>query len=72
MIFSSVLLPGAVASDDSQRLAARNLERDVLHCFEIVKAGLMPEKLGKQLAQSIRTLLDDAEALRDVLQPNYG
>ena len=70
--FQQGALARPVASNNSQRLAPRNFKRGILHCQKIVEAGLMAKQLGEQLAQSIGTLLDNPEALADILQSNCG
>ena len=67
MIFSSVLLPEPLRPMMPSGLSAWNLERRILHRFEIVKAGVVAEHSGEQFAHRVRTLVDDAEALGDVL-----
>ena len=63
MIFSRVLLPDPLRPMIPTVWPRGNFERGVLHRLKIVKAGLVTKQLGEQLAQGIRALLDNPEAL---------
>src|SRR5215469_462990 len=66
--FQQRALTGAIASYHPQHLSAGNFERQIGDGVEIMIIHFVTEELGKELAQGIGTLLNNPEALGNILK----
>src|SRR2546428_6235927 len=68
--FENRALSRTVATDDGNRFALVDHERNSLQSFEIMVTGPFAEQMCKCLAQGIGALLNQTETLHDVSETN--